>query len=268
MDNLHSIEHSISALTEHFNARMADFQRIIQTSIPATSPSSNVAAQFAAFRVFVLTSLESLQLQVQVLSKQYDIMETRSRRKMLLVHGVSEVQKENVSSAVMKVLSSHLGLPELTVSKLSYCKRLGQPKDGKARAILIKFSDLSVRNEVWSLKTRLKGTGVTISEFLTKERHDAFQAARQKFGVSQCWTRDGTIIVLGSDGKRHRVFTVADVKVIISKLDNVSMPTTSATADQASAVAGHSSVVHSNSAVPAPRSTRPQAEKARRAVRK
>ncbi|XP_039745700.1 uncharacterized protein LOC120623645 [Pararge aegeria] len=269
MENLASIEHSISALTEHFNARMAEFQRIIQTSIPATSPNSNVAAQFGAFRVFVLTSLESLQLQVQVLSKQCDNMETRTRRKMLLLHGVPEVQKESLPATVAEALSSNLSMPELTEAKLSYCKRLGQLKDGKARVVLIKFSDLSIRNQVWFSKKQLKGTGVTLSEFLTKERHDAFQAARQKFGVSRCWTRDGSIIVLGADNKRHRVFSVAEVKLIGLKSGDIPMATTSAASDQASAIASASVVpVHSYAAVPSSKTVKPQVEKPRRAVRR
>ncbi|CAH2208260.1 jg19013 [Pararge aegeria aegeria] len=147
MENLESIEHSISTLTEHFNTRMAEFLHVIQTSIPATSPTSNIAAQFGTFRVFVLSSLESLQLEVQVLSKQCDVMETR---KMLLVHGVPEVQKENVSTTVVKVLSQQLGMPEFTETRLSYCRRLGRQKDGKAWAILVKFHDLSIRNQVFS----------------------------------------------------------------------------------------------------------------------
>ncbi|CAH2209407.1 jg988 [Pararge aegeria aegeria] len=96
---------------------------------------------------------------------------------MLFVHGASEGQKENVSSADMKVLSGHLALPELTVAKLSHC----------------------CETIVWFFSMLDKG----------------------------CWFLAPTVNAM--------VFTVANVKVIGSKIKNISMPTTFATADEASA---------------------------------
>ncbi|XP_048478041.1 uncharacterized protein LOC125488740 [Plutella xylostella] len=88
----------------------------------------------------------------------------------------------------------------------------------KPRPILVKFKDLALRNTVWYSKAKMKGSGVTLSEFLTKPRHEAFMAARERVGVKQCWTRDGCVVVLGADGKQHRVVTLAE-------LDQVCPPT-------------------------------------------
>ncbi|XP_047543322.1 uncharacterized protein LOC125075655 [Vanessa atalanta] len=188
-----SIKHSIAQLTEHFNSKMAEFQQNLNSNMPAASPTSNIVSQFNAFRSFVLTALEGLQLQVELLSKKCDQIEMRSRRKMLLVHGVPEANKENLSATVSQLLSKHLKLPELSADSISRCHRLGSSVTEKPRVILIKFQDPIMRNKVWYAKTSLKNTGVTLSEFLTKERHDVFVAARQRLGINKCWTRDGNI---------------------------------------------------------------------------
>lgn len=217
--SMEAIKESINDLTELFNNRMADFQRDLKSSIPATSPTSNINAQFGSFCSFVLTALENLQRQVEILGRQYDELEMRSRKKMLLVHGISE-DNESLSVAVTSTLSKYLHL-DLTSETFSRCHRLGRLSTGKPRAVLIKFKDTTIKDKVWSLKTKLKGTGVTVSEFLTKSRHKVFLAARQRFGISKCWTRDGVITVLGSDSTRHRVVTFSDLNGISSAVQDV-----------------------------------------------
>ncbi|CAH2052565.1 unnamed protein product, partial [Iphiclides podalirius] len=209
---------------------MDEFQKEVRTSISAASPSSNINAQFSAFRTFVLSALENLQLQLQLLSRQQDEMEVRMRRKMLLLHGVPEVRDENPLQCISKVLSERLNMPDITIGCFSKCHRLGPTKSDKPRALLVKFRDQDLRDKVWFSKTKLKGSGVTLSEFMTKARHEAFVAARNRFGVSRCWTRDGSIVILGRDGTRHRVVSVAEVNVIPDEAGSSSATSTAVTA--------------------------------------
>ncbi|KAF9811198.1 hypothetical protein SFRURICE_002567 [Spodoptera frugiperda] len=76
------------------------------------------------------------------------------------------------------------------------------------------MQDVDTRDKVWYNKTKLKGTGITISEFLTKTRHQVFMAARNKFGVANCWTKAGHIYVLGPDGVRHRIASLTELRAI------------------------------------------------------
>ncbi|XP_039760354.1 uncharacterized protein LOC120633983 [Pararge aegeria] len=234
---MESIQQTVTELGEHFNQRMAEFQRSLQSSIPATSPSSNVNAQFAAFRSFILSSLEALQAQVQLLSRQHDDMEMRCRRKILLVHGVPESKNERVEAAITKILSEHLTTVSIDETCISRCHRLGSPRSDKARAILIKFRDLSIRNKVWFGKTCFKNTGVTLSEFLTKERHDVFMAARQRLGIAKCWTKDGRIVAIGSDGARKHILTMAELNIFAPESEDPA-PALKAVASTSSASTG------------------------------
>ncbi|XP_039749168.1 uncharacterized protein LOC120636989 [Pararge aegeria] len=238
---MESLKRSLYEINDHFNATMAEFQKELKGAIPATSPSSNINSQFVAFRSFVMTALENLQLQVELLARQQDELEMRSRRKILLVHGIAEGDKEDPSVSVCHILSQHLKLSKLSAESFSRCHRLGGAGGDRPRAVLIKFRDWSLRDTVWSAKTKLKGTGVTLSEFLIKSRHKTFLAARQRFGVAKCWTRDGNIVVLDSDGKRHRITSMSELNAIPAAGQDVPRAAVTTAASAATGVASKDS---------------------------
>ncbi|CAH2093968.1 unnamed protein product [Euphydryas editha] len=197
-----------------FNTRLNEFQKELRGSTLTTGPISNINEQFNSFRSFVLSTLDNLQRQVEFLSKKHDELEMRSRKKVLLLHGVPEINNEDTAARVIKLFTENLKLTQFTSDSFSRCHRLGRPNKNKPRVIPIKFRDLTLRNQVWSSKINFKGTGVTVSEFLTKKRHKIFLAARQRFGVTKCCTRDGVIIVLGDDGSKHRVLAMSELNAI------------------------------------------------------
>lgn len=237
---MEAIKNTLDELTSIFNNRMTDFQNELKGAIPATSPTSNVTSQFNSFRSFVLTALENLQRQVELLSRQQDEIEMRSRVKILLLHGVTEESKENAAVCAAKILSDKLKLAQVNPDSFSRCHRMGNPNKDKPRPILVKFRDLSLRHKVWSSKTCLKATGVTLSEFLTKARHRIFLLARQRFGISKCWTRDGAIIVMSSDGSRHRISTMAELHALGGANQDITKPLIMGESEcKSSKVAGH-----------------------------
>ncbi|XP_045504229.1 uncharacterized protein LOC123700901 [Colias croceus] len=217
-----SVQHSMMEMTATFNKKMAEFQRDLQNlssnnSQPASnSPTSKLAAEFNAFQSFVLSSLKTLQTQITFLSNQFNKLEMRSRRKILLIHGVPEDSKELPSKLAIKILTDHLKNLDLTEDAISRCHRLGVSKKDKPRPIVIKFKDAVMRNSIWYAKTDLKGSGFTLSEFLTKDRHDVFVAARARFGITNCWTKEGFIFVQLADGAKQRISVMADLDNIPS----------------------------------------------------
>ncbi|CAG4938537.1 unnamed protein product [Colias eurytheme] len=229
--DLQGIKESMAQMSEMFNKRMIEFNEDLKktsTTTSLASPPSRLASDFTAFRSFVITSLQCLQTQIDCLYKLYESQEMRSRRKILLLHGVPENNDENVTSQTLNILSTKMKLPNLSINGVSRCHRLGNPKDNKPRPILIKLRDLSDKELIWSSKTNLKGTGITLSEFLTKNRHDVFMAAREQFGVTKCWTRNGHIFVIGPGGVRHRVESIADIKALSAVAPDKPNPGTSA----------------------------------------
>ncbi|CAH2095794.1 unnamed protein product [Euphydryas editha] len=87
----------------------------------------------------------------------------RSRRKILLIHGIPETKNENLTSVVIKVLTDHLKVPELSCTAVSRSHRMGRTKFSRPRPIVIKFHDVALRNKIWYEKTNLKNTGITLT---------------------------------------------------------------------------------------------------------
>ncbi|KAM3963323.1 uncharacterized protein ACR2FA_002689 [Aphomia sociella] len=216
---MESFQQSLELLKQHFSGRMAAFQhdldRANATSAPATL--SALTSEFSSFKFIMMETLCNLQQQVVLIARQQDQLEMRTRRKMLLLHGVPEGSGDNSSGDVVGIVSEKLKLP-ISTDSFSRCHRMGHAAGGKPRPILIKFRSVEVRDKIWFTKTLLKSSGFTLSEFLTKERHDAFMLARKHFGVSKCWTRNGYVIIEGSDGERHRVASAAEVNGVIKAL--------------------------------------------------
>ncbi|CAG4959489.1 unnamed protein product [Colias eurytheme] len=215
-----SLQQSLAEMTVMFNTRMAEFQNSL-LGTNTTSTNTSLAEDFSLFRNFVVSSITLLHKQISLLFKIQDQQEMRSRRKMLLVHGIGEEKDEDSSSILIKNLSYKMPDAGLSAASISKCHRIGTSKGNKPRPILVKFRDQHIKNKVWMRKTALKNSGVTISEFLTKCRHDLFMAARQHFGVNKCWTRDGIIFVIGSNGKKHRVESSSDLNSVPGMSDNL-----------------------------------------------
>ncbi|KAI8441424.1 hypothetical protein MSG28_015030 [Choristoneura fumiferana] len=88
------------------------------------------------------------------------------------------------------------------------------PTGKEAEAFLVRFACQRFRNAVWASKKHLKGSGYTLSEFLTSARHAVFVEARRIFGVERSWTSDGRIMVLGQDKTRYRITSLDELRAI------------------------------------------------------
>lgn len=212
---MEAIQQSITDMMELFDTRMGEFQSNLQKA-SATPTVTTLAADFTSFKAFVTTALSNLQRQVELLAQQVDSSEMRERRKILLIHGVAEMKEEDTLSEVVKIFSAKLKVPNISNVDISRSHRLGRSSNGKPRPILVECKELAMKGKIWFAKKRLKDSGITISEFLTKVRHDALMMARQRFGIAKCWTHVGTVIVAGLNGDKHPVYNVADVNRLTS----------------------------------------------------
>lgn len=214
--NIDVMKQSFTELSKPFHEKMMEFQMSLDKAAQSQGSNSvsEIAKDFAAFKSFVVGTLQCLQQQIDTLVAQVDKSEMRSRRKMLLVHGISDTKDENLSATLIQLFADHIAGTGITENSLSRCHRMGRFNQGKARSVILKFKEVSERDKIWHAKTAFKGTGITISEFLTKDRHNAFVASRKRFGISKCWTKDGIIIILGPDGSHLCALYTKDVEAI------------------------------------------------------
>ncbi|CAH1643660.1 unnamed protein product [Spodoptera littoralis] len=213
-----STEGTVADLTMKFTERMERFEAdYLHKSPPDLAPGSalSMPPDYLEFKKFIFETLECLQRQLESYVTEVDALEMRNRRKILLIHGVPEQSKEDTASEVVGVVRDRLDLKTFTASAIRRCHRVGsQANTRNPRPILLKFRDVDVRDEVWHVKTRLKGSGITLSEFLTRTRHRVFMAARERFGVANCWTKRGYIYINGPKGKRHRIVSHGELHAI------------------------------------------------------
>jgi len=211
---MESIQENLSTIFNTFQTRMADFETQIEDlKKPNAPPTIGVlAADFVSFKSFILEALNLLQKQVSHLAFSVDNMEMYNRRKFLLLHGVPEVEGEDVRKVLVNIIQTKLMLSNFSTENIRRCHRMGQPRTTQSpRPILFKLTDENTRDRIWYLKTKLKGSGYTMSEFLTKARHDLFMTARNKCGITKCWTKSGSVYIVDSNNIRKRITSVNEL---------------------------------------------------------
>lgn len=209
-----SIQSSMAQLSTVFADAMAEFEGKLQRSKSPASDVATLASEFAVFKSFIAKSLQALQDQVFMLAGEIDRLEMRGRRKILLIHGVPEGGQEIIEEVAVRTFVDKLKVTGVSKTDISRCHRMGRLANDRPRPILCKLRDVALRDKLWTSKAALKDTGITLSEFLTKTRHDTFMEARKRFGVTKCWTRQGFVFVIGADGSRHRVSSIAELSAV------------------------------------------------------
>lgn len=151
---------------------------------------------------------------LQKMSTRMDDLESYSRRNCLLVHGVPENPAE-VCSNVLINLFAQKQVHKLDPRDIDRVHRLGKPKTASPnpRPIIVKFVGYGPRSAVFGNKKKMKGSGITITESLTKQRHGVLTAAREKFGATNVWSMDGVIVVLIA-GQKHKLTTLEELELL------------------------------------------------------
>lgn len=168
----------------------------------------NISARMEVFESNVTTRMDELEANSIA---RFDELESYSRRNCLLVHGVGEEPQEVCSDVIIKLLSQKK-VCNLDHREIDRAHRIGSHREpgSKPRPIIIKFVGYGPRNTVFRNKSKLKGSGITVSESLTKLRHQVLSEAREKYGVKNVWSLDGIIFVL-IGGTKHRIVSLTDL---------------------------------------------------------
>lgn len=216
MSQLAAIESAQKSLEDIFTKRMGELEAQIQCSAPAKDTVGRLAEEFRTFRALVFSMLGLIRRQIDECAKTVDMIETRHRRKALVFIGVPEVDKENCTELILGLLRSKLDL-QYSASSIKSCHRLGSHKSDQKRPILVRFSSSDLRSAVWRVKTKLKGTNITVKEYLTKARQTTFARARLHFGVKGCWTQEGVIVIKVADGSRVKITSLGELEPLMLK---------------------------------------------------
>lgn len=190
---------TMEALGKLFETRMQEYERKLQKVAEGSSVHSDVTVlsqDFNDFKSMIWQLFNNVKSKLECLSLGLDTHEMIMRRKVLLFHGIEEKCNEKLPEVIYQVIAEQLKLPDIPKSNLQVCHHLGVSAQAKSRPVLVRFTALEPRQAVWDAKTLLKGTGITISEFLTRTRHQIFLSARKHFGIKNCWSAEGKIALI------------------------------------------------------------------------
>ena len=124
-------------------------------------------------------------------------------------------QQEDTDGKVREFCRERLGV-QLLERDIDRTHRLGPKRtdqEGKVihRPIIVKFSTYNVRQQVFTNKKKLKGTGFAIFENLTKRNADLYKEVKTVAGFKNVWTSDGKIMTFNKDGKVFRVNSKSEI---------------------------------------------------------
>lgn len=74
-----------------------------------------------------------------------------------------------------------------------------------------------LKTSVCKAKTSLKGTAVSVREFLTRTGQMIFAKSHQHFGMKAVWTQDDTVVIEAPDGCRHKVTSMEHLHHLLEK---------------------------------------------------
>lgn len=208
-----------------FSERMRKYEEDLKAASKQATPDiAGLSRDYSDFKSFVLDCLGLLKNQMEHVMRGLDKHEMGTRRKVLLFHGVPEQANEEPGDVIRSILCDSLKVPAECSKDVRVAHRLGAKGDDKVRPMLVRFVTHNARRDVWDVKKNLKGTGITVSEFLTKPRHDLFVAARKHFGMSNVWSTDGKVVLLLPNKRRAKLECMADLLPYSSKFPSKEAP--------------------------------------------
>ena len=129
-----------------------------------------------------------------------------------------EIEKDGEDTdAIVMDTARKLNVP-LDEKQIGRSHRVGRRVPGKPRAIIVKFTSYNMRRKFYQARKRTTGSGVFISEDLTKRRSNIMYIARglkRDNLIHSCWTTDGRMYVrernpLGANADQGPVVQIMD----------------------------------------------------------
>lgn len=140
-------------------------------------------------------TINSQEEALKSLTTKYNAMDQSLRNKAIRINGVKETRNENTKKVMITIIKEKIGV-DIKEKYIEKCYRLGKPVNNRNRPIVVYFSRLDVKQNVYNNKKKLKGTGIVIREDLCPGKLKIIKMALEKIGDNaELWTIDGRIFV-------------------------------------------------------------------------
>ncbi len=217
---------SLLSISESLTSNKAFMDKLVDHISPKVTDSLDKANEHNADIALqkcddLENSYKKLKKRVDTQEKQLDDLEQYSRRNCLLIHGIAEagIRGENTDQVSINTINQHLNI-NIDNNDIDRSHRIGKPKSTddednkttKPRPVMVKFISYARRAQVFRAKRKLKGSGLLITESLTRTRMDLLRQVHNHPTVTNSWTSDGTIHCIDTVGKRRTITGPTDLE--------------------------------------------------------
>ena len=140
----------------------------------------------------------------------------------LLLHGLLDIPDIHgyefgfwIVNKLNELLLQHLAF-KIDLSHVEYAHVL-PTKSNKKSVVIVKFSSRFARNDVYDNRSKLRGSGISITEHLTKNNLNLLKDARAIVGFRNVWTSQ-TKILANLEGEVVRVQSTEDLDGLKQKV--------------------------------------------------
>ena len=156
------------------------------------------------------------------MENKLDDFEQEAMQDCLIFSGIRQTPGSDLDMTVLNLVKSTMGVSTITREHFVSIQRfrLNSTEDSRNLArrnpdpvapVLVKLVSKELAYKVFKTKSKLAGSGIYVSEFLTKRRKAILNSARDKFGVKNVWTDKGRIFAkLSSQSAPRRLYSLAD----------------------------------------------------------
>ena len=131
-------------------------------------------------------------------------LEQYTRRENVRVFNLKEEKDEtikNVTDKVCELFTNSLQVKTVP-EDLQACHRVGKASPGTERSVIVRFKDRNLRDNVLSERRRLKGSGQTVGEDLTKLNAKLCKDVYKHSATMNSWTINGKVWAKLKNGQK------------------------------------------------------------------
>lgn len=154
--------------------------------------------------------VSSLEEKFEFAMSKIDDLEQKARSRTLRVYGLVSRSLPQAIEEISMVCSSKLNI-KVTSQDIENSYFLKQPKNRNG-ALIVNFTSERLRNNIYSNKSKFKGTKVVVKEDLAPSRYKLYVEAGRIYGVTNVWTSYGKIMVKDGDNVVRKLQKLGDIK--------------------------------------------------------
>ena len=146
-------------------------------------------------------------------------LEQYTRRENVRVFNLKEEKDESIKNVTDKVCELFTNsLKVKTVPEdLQACHRVGKASPGTERSVIVRFKDRNLRDNVLSERRRLKGSGQTVGEDLTKLNAKLCKDVYKHSATMNSWTINGKVWAKLKNGQKVLVPIGSDLSTFFAE---------------------------------------------------